>query len=401
MVFIISAVGLRDILKIFHGPFISKYPEPVATTLRRAIYYTNVKPDPKLALGYYQKAMAQCKELGLDPYSEQVLGIRIQVSHWLEMVNQHKTAIHVLESVVNDCRCWIDAMEQSVRDGKVDGAGRYTAATEASPSASPAAPPTEGTRASAEEKAGPDAQGETLWRKRQRLLCKAMGSSVKLGELYSNEHVLDPDKSRSHLVWAVETGLREFQRCKTQGLKPGEEDWSSPEEMGAALESLGRDFERRSEFHLAIPLFFHALRLCASPCHRAVIMNNISAAFAQHPIHAPAQLDVAEALQAPVDAAAPKSRSECLDAALNWARNAYGHARDVGGDARTAECDEACAVALCNWGDVAAMLGQVGVARAKYEQCIEMSRDMEFARGLEQAQEGLAKLKPTTSPARS
>lgn len=407
----LSVVALRSFYQAFYNSEYSKYPKPIANTLRRAIYYTNVKPDPELALRFYRKAMEQCAELGLDPFSDEVLGIRIQVSFWLQKINNHKSAINVLESILADCRRWVHVMEQSVKDAKVDDAGRYRAALDKSPKASPAASSTSTPQASPEASpktktspvtqsddvpSDPSPKPETLWRKRQRLLAKAIGTSVKLGELYSDEHVLDPEKSHAHLIWAVETALREFQRRKSQGLKPGEQDWLTPEELGGSMESLGRDYERTSQFQLVIPLFFQALRLCESPCHRAVIMNNIAAAFAQQPIYAPAQLHVSKILQDLVDPAAPKTRSECLDAALNWARNAYGHAQDVKGDARTPECDEACAVALCTWGDVAAMMGKTDLARAKYKECIEMSREMEFPQGLKQAQEGLAKLTSTT-----
>lgn len=35
--------------------------------------------------------------------------------------------------------------------------------------------------------------------------------------------------------------------------------------------ALARNYETRSQFQLAIPLLFHALRLCEDPCHRPVI----------------------------------------------------------------------------------------------------------------------------------
>ncbi|PNY24224.1 Uncharacterized protein TCAP_05841 [Tolypocladium capitatum] len=390
LLLLVSVVAVRSYVLTFYNSEFSRYPEPVANTLRRAIYYTNVKPEPELALKYYKKAMEQCAQVGLDPFSDEVLGIRIQVSFWLQKINSYKPAIDVLESVLADCKRWIGVMEQSVKDGKVDAKGRYlTDAPEPPPTRSE---PEGASEAKADEI---DAEPETLWRKRERLLAKAIGTSVKLGELYSDEHVLNPEKSHTHLVWAVETSLKEFRRRESEGAKPGEESWLTPEELGGSMESLGRDYERRSQFQLAIPLFFQALRLCESPCHRAVVMNNLAAAFAQHPIYSPAQVEAAETLKELFDSAMPTTRRECLDAALNWARNAYAHARDVEGDDRTPECDEACAVALCNWGDVAAMLGKTELARGKYRESIEMSRRMEFPQGVKQAQEGLARLTST------
>ncbi|KAH6609586.1 tpr domain-containing [Trichoderma cornu-damae] len=396
--FVFSAVAIRAYINTFYNSQFSRYPEPVANTLRRAVYYTNVKPDPELALRYYKKAMEQCGEVGLDPFSDEVLGVRIQVSFWLEKINSHKAAIDVLESVLGDCRRWIDVMEKSVKDGKVDGRGRYvgdarqTAAVNAASGGK-----TDGEAAGPAAPAAPAEPSETLWHKRQRLLAKAISTSVKLGELYADEHVLDPDKSHAHLVWAVEASLKEFRRRKTEGPKPGEDKWLSPQELGGSMESLGRDYERRSQFQLAIPLFFQALRLCESPCHRAVVMNNLAAAFAQQPIYAAGSTtEPSEGLKELFDASMPSTRKECLEAGLNWAQNAYVHARDVQGDDRTPECDEACAVALCNWGDVAAMLGKTELAKKKYEECIEMSSKMEFPEGVKQAQQGLARLTATS-----
>ncbi|KAL7918826.1 hypothetical protein ACQKWADRAFT_316210 [Trichoderma austrokoningii] len=393
--FVFSAVAIRAYINTFYNSHFSRYPEPVANTLRRAIYYTNYKPDPELALRYYKKAMEQCTEIGLDPFSDEVLGIRIQVAFWLEKINSHKAAIDVLESVLGDCRKWVDVMEQSVKDGKVNDQGRYIG--EAQPQVAAANTTSDGQTKDDADEAVPAEPIETLWHKRERLLLKAISTSVKLGELYADEHVLNPDLSHTHLVWAVESSLMEFQRRRTEGPKPGEEKWLSPEELGGSMESLGRDYERRSQFQLAIPLFFQALRLCESPCHRAVIMNNLAAAFAQQPLYAAGTMEPTEGLKELYSDSMPKTRKEFLEAGLNWAQNAYVHAKDVKGDERTPECDEACAVALCNWGDVAAMLGKTELARNKYNRCIEMSKQMDFAEGVKQAQEGLSKLATTNA----
>ncbi|PHH81277.1 hypothetical protein CDD82_1143 [Ophiocordyceps australis] len=385
LTFAIGAYALHSYLTMFYGPNFSQFPDPVANTLRRAIYCTKIKPDPELALRYYKKAMQQCVDLDLDPFSDPVLGIRIYVAQWLESIQNFEPAVDVLESVLKDCKRWIAVMEQSVEQGKVDNMGRLV---------QPDAKPDPVGEASDD----PPVPPESLWRKRERLLAKAIGTSVKLGALYADEHVMEPEKSHLHLVWAVETALKEFQRRHTQGTKPGEEDWLSPQELGGSMESLAHDYERTSQFHLAIPLLMQALRLCDSPCHRAVIMNNLSAVFAQQPIFSPLQPPApSSTVEGLAQTTAPTSRKECFESAENWAQNALDHARDVKGEERTAECDEACAVALCNLADVAAMLGKSDVARAKYRECIEMSAKMDFKQGVKHAQEGLAKL--TSTPA--
>lgn len=393
--FIFGAIQIRLFYKTFYDDKWSKYPQPVANTLRRAIYNTTISPDPDLALKYYKKAMAETQQIGMDPFSDEVLGIRIMVAFWLEKINNYPQSAEVLEAVLRDCMEWVNIMEQQAKEKNVDEGGRLKDLTPLAQRLvwTPSPQVVEHAQAANGGK-GIDLPNETLWKRRERLLAKAVSISVKLGELYADEHVLDPENSHKHLVWSVETTLKEFKRRKDEGPKPGEESWLTPAEVGASMESLGRDYERKSQFHLAIPLFFQALRNCDTPCHRAVIMNNLSACFAQHPIYSPATggSPETESLKDLFASSMPNTRSDCLDAAANWARNALSHAKDVKGDARTPECDEACAVALCNWGDVAAMQGKTDLARKKYEQCIELSAKLDFPQGVKQAQEGLKKL---------
>jgi tetratricopeptide (TPR) repeat protein len=343
-------------------------------------------------LKYYKRALEESTEIGMHPFSDEVLGIRIQVSAWLEKIGNYKSSIEVLEGLLSDCTRWVETMEQLVAEGKINAAGRLVKNL----------PPATADSQDASEKKTDDEPPETLWRTRERVLAKAVSISTKLGETYASEHVLNPEKSHEHLLWAVETALKEFARRRQEGTRPGEQSWLTPTETGGAMESLGNDYERKGQFHLAIPLFFQALRLCDSPCHRVTIMNNLAASFAQFPLYSPTAASdgsvvTPEALKQILDSSMPTSRQECLEAGLNWVRNAYQHGKDVKGEERTPECDEACAVALYNWGDIARMLGKPEMARKKYEQAIQMSNKMEFAEGVRNAQEGLKKLSATPS----
>ncbi|CAG9999656.1 unnamed protein product [Clonostachys byssicola] len=398
LVLIFSAVygtiQVRAFYKLFYNQQWSRYPEPVATTLRRAVYFTTVTPDPERALKFYKKAMAETKQIGLDPFTDEVVGIRVMVAFWLEKIGNFPQAIEVLEAVRRDCLEWVENMEKQVANGEINEQGRLKAAVPSDSTAPVYSALNDETKPHLKEQ-----ELETLWRRRERLLSKAVSISVKLGEVFADEHVLDPDNSHHHLVWSVETTLKEFRRRKEEGPKPGEQSWLTPAEVGGTMESLGRDYERKSQFHLAIPLFFQALHNCESPCHRAVIMNNLSACFAQHPLYSPAAggNPETESLKDLFASSMPNTRQDCLEAASNWANNAYFHAKDVKGDDRTAECDEACATALCNWGDVAAMQGKTELARKKYEQCVELSNKLGFAEGAKTAQDGLKRLRAAAS----
>lgn len=185
--------------------------------------------------------MEQCSEAGLDPFSDEVLGIKIQLAAWFERIGSYKNSIEVLEALLRDCKKWVDVMEQSVRDGLVDESGK--------PAGDPAprGPATEGDSESEKE-----IIPENLWAKRTRILGKSVGIGVKLGELLADEHVLQGDSAGEHLVWAVETVLKELQRRQVEGVKEGEGDWMSPEQIGGALEGT-------STFDMASMFFVHLI----------------------------------------------------------------------------------------------------------------------------------------------
>lgn len=132
-------------------------------------------------------------------------------------------------------------------------------------------------------------------------------------------------------------------------------------------------------------------------------MNNLAVSFAQHPLNVPYQ--ALEAPGSPRGSSSPSSeltspadaRRAHLEAARRWATNAHAHATQTQGDQRTAECDEACAVSLCNLGDIASMAGDVTEARRRFEQCVAMSKKLGFAAGVGQAEEGLRNLRNQNS----
>jgi len=222
----IAVYVVRVYFTYFYSEQFTRYPDEVAAALRRALYYSNYQPDPQLALKYYRKALELCDELHLDTFSDDVMGIKIQLAAWLEKIDNHENAAKVLETLLGDCKRWVEVMEQSVK------AGTIPASLMPAKSAAEA-----GAHAAYAKNTGkPEAAAETIWGKRTRVLGKAVGISVKLAELYADEHAMQQDLAHERLVWAVETALGEFKRRSDEGLKEGEGNWMSSEELGAALE---------------------------------------------------------------------------------------------------------------------------------------------------------------------
>jgi hypothetical protein len=82
------------IIAAFHN-----FPEPVAKELRKALYYTNQDLKPKEALKFYKKALAVAEEIGMDPFSDEIIGVKIQLAAFMEKIEQYGKAIEVLEIV--------------------------------------------------------------------------------------------------------------------------------------------------------------------------------------------------------------------------------------------------------------------------------------------------------------
>ena len=210
----------------YHSQF-TKFPPDVAKSLRRALYYTNIKPDPKLAHKYYKRAMQQCHDNGLDPFSDDVLGIRIQISAWLEKIGNFDNAVEILDLIARDCIRWVETFEKSMEEGTLPKNGWIPA-----PKPEGAEKQTAGESGEEEVEYLP----ENFWAKRKRLLAKAVATNVKLGELCADEHVLRPEESQSRLTWAVETALKELKRRHDEGVKEDEGPWMSAAEIGGTLE---------------------------------------------------------------------------------------------------------------------------------------------------------------------
>ncbi|KAI0179121.1 TPR domain-containing protein [Hypoxylon sp. FL1284] len=370
----------------FQSEQFTRFPPHIAKSLRRALYYSNYAPEPELALKYYKLALQQCSESGLDPFSDEVMGVKIQLAAWFQKIGSYKNSISVLESLLRDCKKWVEVMEKSVRDGLVDSSGNLADIQNQ-----------QGRTAEAGSESEADAKPENLWAKRTRILGKSVGISVKLGELLADEHVLQGDAAGEHLVWAVETVLKELQRRQVQGVKEGEGDWMTPEQIGGALEALGNHYESKSLYYLAAPLFLQAVTLSPpNSCHTAVLMNNLAISLAQQPVNtSPDPNQISQATGSGV--AARPSRSNLLASARSWALQAQATARKVQGEDRTDECDEACAVALCNLGDIAAMAGDTDEATRRFGESLVLSKKIAFEPGAAQAQEGLQRLSAAPS----
>ena len=172
--------------------FFKVYPEPVAVELRKALYFTNQSLDVQRAIKYFVKAQKiAIEQENMDPFSDEVIGIRLLYGSLFEKAQMYQKAIQVYETIYAQNMKWLE--EVGIREGWM---GR-----------------------------------------RNKVLQKTIKTAVKLGDLYANEYVMERDLAEEKMVWAIETGLKEIERREKDGVAPGEGKFMSAEETGAAMES--------------------------------------------------------------------------------------------------------------------------------------------------------------------
>ena len=341
------------IVAAFHN-----FPEPVAKKLRRALYYTNADLQPQEAIKYYKQALQIAEEMGMDPFSDEIMGVKIQVAKLAEDCKQLGKAIQVLEILRRDSLEWLR------RFGEL----------------------------------------EHNRQKRTRVLAKCVGISVKLGELYGSAEIYNRDTAEERLVWAVETVLKERLRrdnlqaashLSDEQMLEQEGPWMTDSHIGATLEHLAGNYEGRGQHYLATPLFLQALALQpARDCHTVILMNNLAASLAQQSPRAAAAAQ-AYASSRNIDTHAPAptvTRESMIASAQTWAHKALDVAAAIRPPERDEECDLGCAVATHNLGEFAEMLGLKEEARRRYGEAVSLARAIGYQEGLENSSARLREL---------
>lgn len=181
------------IIKPYHN-----FPEPVAKKLRKALFYSRGKwLDIREANKYFRQALALADEMGMDPFSDEIMGVKYTIAALFEDADYYSLAVDVLEIMRSDCQRWVDEFSHKhFNDGN-----------------------------------------------RSRVMKNMVQINVKLAQLYDTRYVNEPENGEKRLVEAVESVLREKQRREKEGVKSGEGPWLTDDETGATLEGRRALFE--------------------------------------------------------------------------------------------------------------------------------------------------------------
>ncbi|KAL4881699.1 hypothetical protein BJY04DRAFT_188610 [Aspergillus karnatakaensis] len=300
---------------IAKAPYYKKFPKPVEKSLRRAVYFTEVKLEPRRALALYKEALAAATECGLHPFSDEVVGIKLQVAGMLELAGLWDASIKVLEQTRAELLNW-------VADGRGKEASKKEAEEKQKKTLVKNPDVTDPLELEEYEKIKEAEEYER--RQRDKAVKKAVGISVKISSIYNSDHVQDDKKAEAHGEAAVELALKELQYRESLGLpvsgnldESREFGWISRTETSIVLFNLGSLYSQdETKRELAIPLYLRALEILRAEegtkasCKQVMIMSKLGGAMFKR-------------AQQPFRVKDPEAaRRQALDAAVQWSLQA-------------------------------------------------------------------------------
>ena len=374
------------------GPQYHKFPPPVAETLRTAVYYTEVDLNPPKALQAYKDALRIGMEMGMHPFSDEVLGIKLQVAMMLEKAGLVKPAIEVLERTKVETLKWIDEGRKDIGlKSKEAAAGVDQKKTEEQDKIKIDDPEI------LEEQKRLKELEEFEDRQRNKALKKSVGIQMKLAELYSSDYIQDEKKAEDAQVAAVELSLKEMHRRQALGLPVGgasqdenSDAWLNLTEMATALADLASTYTSQDKPELAMPLYLRALDLLRldegdnPTCKQVTLLNGVATVMAGN-----AQKPVRQQQQQ--QQAVP--RDQTINAAKQWAQKAIDVAARIQPPVRDEDCDLSCVAATYNLGELAELQNKREEAIKRYREAKSLATGLGFEDGVAMADSALKRLK--------
>ncbi|KAJ5779649.1 hypothetical protein N7457_007369 [Penicillium paradoxum] len=369
------------------APQYHKFPPPVADALRTAVYYTEIDLNPAKAMKSYKEALRTAYEMGIHPYSDEILGIKLQVAMMLEKAGLVKPAIDVLERTKNETLVWVDQVT----------AGNTAAAAETVKQARQI-PDNVQVNTDALQGTVEDLKALAEYEavQRDKALKKVVGIAMKLGELYSSDYIQDDKKAEAAQVAAVEICLKEMHRRQRLGLPVGSsssgessegEAWLNLTEIATALAELAATYTAKERYELAMPLYMRALDLIRAAegtsisCKQVVLLNDVATALVGQ-VQRPAKAQPQQ----------PVTAEQTVEAAQKWAEKAIEVAAHIQPPIRDEECDITCVVATYNLGELAELQKKPQIAKQRYTEAKALADGIGYEEGSQIAQEALKRL---------
>ncbi|KAF9279069.1 hypothetical protein BGZ68_008148 [Mortierella alpina] len=366
----------------FYTSGVNRFPEGIRNDLRKALYYQNYSSDVDKndkAISFYRSALnaaMQHPDLRVD--GEEVTGIMIQLGTLFQEIGRVQEAIDVLGMAFE---CLVHGRTLGTGNESVRGGG----AKEDKVSTSAMQDQTsefEGQPASLEQSEPEHQHGPRRLDGPTRL--KAVGIAQKLGDLYHS--IRKDQQAERYYLWSVEQLLKNHEGVIETQSRISEEErrlqnardqetmrkqfnfdklpsWMTKTDLGASLEALGGFYTSKGVYSNALPLYMRALSLVdQNSCHAAVLMCNISDAFAG---------------------------LGNVEDATGWAERGL----KVGSAQSGQECDEGCGVILYNLGMLHEMKGDLVKAQDYYKQSKQHGLKTGFNQSIVESNKALKRLR--------
>lgn len=392
----ISYVEVTQVQPQYHN-----FPPPVTKALRTAVYYTEMDLNPAKALKSYKEALRLAVELGMHPFSDEVLGIKLQVAMMLEKAGLAKPAVDVLERTKAETLKWIE--EGRVAEARGLGAAVKRENLPVQVNAAPESVQVNEGSGPVQEAAQEMREMQAFEaRQRDKALKKVVGMQMKLAELYGSDYIQEDKKAEEAQVAAVELCLKEMHRRQRLGLPVGggtgkgtDEDsdrWLNLTELSTALVELASTYTTKDRHELAMPLYLRALDMIRvaegdSPsCKQVTLLNDVASAMAGQ-VQSPSPRTKQQQQQQGIPP------EQTVEAARQWAQKSLDVAARIQPPVRDEECDLTCVAATYNLGELAELQNKPDVAKQCYTEAQSLAKALGYEDGVAMADAALKRLR--------
>lgn len=290
-------------------PLFAGWPAPVENQLRVALHFTHVNPNPDLAAECFAGALEAAEKCGMDPFSKEVMGIRIRLAEMLEQFGRVKSSIEVLNSIIEDCEEKLTELSR-------------------------------GTVLKALQSENPSVQEKKDAAQHTAMVRGIIQAKVKIAGLYDSEFIQDSASAKKTLSEAVGLLVQHTQDPQTKGFNEDNAAGLSLEEIAAMLSQMGDLYATTGEEANAIQVYMLTLeplrKACngTRSCKEVQVLSNIASSMGLAMKRPKAVINGKPAT--------PESLKAARRAAINWADQAIGTAEKVLPEDR----DEICELAM-------------------------------------------------------
>jgi hypothetical protein len=312
--------------------------------------------------------------MDMHPWSDEVLGIKLQMADMLVKAGYHQKATELLGRIAQQGYEWVlqtrDRYILTLPKGK----------TIVDPNLKEIVQPDEETKNY--ELALAD-----------RTLRKIIGIFLLLGELYEDEHIKNPAKAFSTRRAALGILTEEIENRRRRGLPPlatpeEGDNWMNAEEVGNVMSDVGETWLRAGRPDKALELLMPSIAILRDvegkdvSCRQVVLLANVAAAMFDHK---PTQQE--DGKKQPV-----VSVEQQMESSRAWALKSIEVSKIVQEDLRDENCDMGCAAAADVLSAIAEWQGADEEARKWLREEKRYCESANYAEGVEKAVKLLAQV---------